>query len=60
MRAFLFAAALAALGTLGTDGGARLLHSEPCTIGKAKLAAVLRGTYTVYENRAAASGRTSR
>lgn len=57
MRAFLFAAALAALGTLGTDGGARLLHSEPCTIGKAKLAAVC-GTYTVYENRAAASGRT--
>jgi len=56
MRTFLFAAALAALGTLGVNGAPRL-HSEPCTVGEAKLAAIC-GTYTVYEDRAAQSGRT--
>ena len=29
MRTFLFAAALAALGTLGTDGGARFCTPSP-------------------------------
>lgn len=45
---------LAAAMVAALAGG---LHTAPCTVGKAALPAVC-GTYTVYENRIAESGRT--
>jgi pimeloyl-ACP methyl ester carboxylesterase len=57
MIALALAASLESTGAMPAPPLAARLHVAPCTMGKSKVPSIC-GTYRVYEDRAAASGRT--